>query len=67
LIALAKQTTIRCIYGIVKFVNLAMQNNPNIIDWEDAHRASSLPERPTARPALNDLLVRLRTGLICRS
>lgn len=29
---------------------------------EDAHRASNLPEVPSARAALNDLLVRLRLG-----
>jgi hypothetical protein len=29
---------------------------------EDAHRASRLPELPSARPALHDLLVRLRLG-----
>jgi hypothetical protein len=27
---------------------------------EDAHRSSKLPEHSTARPALNDLLLRLR-------
>ena len=27
---------------------------------EDAHHDSQLPEAPSARPALNDLLVRLR-------
>ena len=31
-------------------------------DLEVAHRASSLPDGPTGRPALNDLLVRLRLG-----
>ena len=31
-------------------------------DLEVAHRASTLPEVPSARPALNDLLIRLRTG-----
>lgn len=31
-------------------------------ELEDAHRASPLPEVPSARPALNDLLVRLRLG-----
>ena len=29
---------------------------------EEAHLASRLPEGPTARPALNDLLVHLRLG-----
>jgi uncharacterized protein len=29
-------------------------------DLEAAHQASTLPEGPTARPALNDLLVRIR-------
>jgi len=29
-------------------------------ELEAAHRASTLPEGPSARPALNDLLVRLR-------
>ena len=29
-------------------------------ELEAAHQASTLPEGPTARPALNDLLVRLR-------
>ena len=29
-------------------------------ELEDAHQASKLPEAPSARPALNDLLVRLR-------
>ncbi len=29
---------------------------------EDVQRASRLPEGPDARPALNDLLVRLRLG-----
>jgi predicted nucleotidyltransferase len=29
-------------------------------ELDEAHRASGLPERPTARSALNDLLVRLR-------
>jgi len=29
-------------------------------DLEASQRSSALPERPTARPALNDLLVRLR-------
>jgi predicted nucleotidyltransferase len=29
---------------------------------EAAHRSSTLPEVPSARPALNDLLIRLRTG-----
>lgn len=29
-------------------------------ELEEAHRASRLPEAPSARPALNDLLVRLR-------
>ncbi len=29
-------------------------------ELEAAHRSSSLPETPTARPALNDLLVRMR-------
>jgi predicted nucleotidyltransferase len=29
-------------------------------ELEEAHRASCLPDAPTARPALNDLLVRLR-------
>jgi uncharacterized protein len=33
-------------------------------ELEAAHQASSLPERPTARPALNDLLVRLRMRTI---
>jgi uncharacterized protein len=31
-------------------------------ELEAAHRNSRLPDRPTARPALNDLLVRLRIG-----
>jgi uncharacterized protein len=31
-------------------------------ELEAAHRASQLPERPTARAGLNDLLVRLRLG-----
>ncbi|HZY84921.1 MAG TPA: nucleotidyltransferase domain-containing protein [Gemmataceae bacterium] len=31
-------------------------------ELEEAHRASSLPEGPTARRALNDLLVRMRLG-----
>jgi len=31
-------------------------------ELEVAHRASVLPELPSARPALNDLLVRLRLG-----
>jgi uncharacterized protein len=31
-------------------------------DLDAAHRGSSLPEGPTARAALNDLLVRLRVG-----
>jgi hypothetical protein len=31
-------------------------------DLEAAYQASKLPEGPTARPALNDLLVRLRLG-----
>jgi predicted nucleotidyltransferase len=31
-------------------------------ELEEAHKVSSLPEGPTARPALNDLLVRLRMG-----
>jgi uncharacterized protein len=31
-----------------------------VAELEAAHRASTLPERPSARPALNDLLVRLR-------
>jgi hypothetical protein len=30
------------------------------LELEAAHQASSLPEGPTARPALNELLVRLR-------
>ncbi len=29
-------------------------------ELDEAHTVSSLPEAPTARPALNDLLVRLR-------
>jgi predicted nucleotidyltransferase len=29
---------------------------------EDAYRASSLPETPSGRAALNDLLIRLRLG-----
>ena len=29
-------------------------------ELEAAHQSSSLPETPTARPALNDLLVRMR-------
>lgn len=33
-------------------------------DLEAAHRASPLPEGPSARPALNDLLVRLRMRTI---
>jgi uncharacterized protein len=33
-------------------------------ELEAAHRASTLPERPSARPALNDLLVRLRLRTI---
>ncbi len=31
-------------------------------ELEAAHQASTLPEGPSARPALNDLLVRLRVG-----
>ena len=31
-------------------------------ELEDAHRASRLPEAPTTRRALDDLLVRLRLG-----
>jgi predicted nucleotidyltransferase len=31
-------------------------------ELEAAHRASRLPDAPTARPALNDLLLRLRVG-----
>lgn len=31
-------------------------------ELEEAHRASRLPEVPSVRPALNDLLVRLRLG-----
>jgi predicted nucleotidyltransferase len=31
-------------------------------ELEDAHQTSTLPEGPSARSALNDLLVRLRTG-----
>ena len=31
-------------------------------ELEAAHKASPLPEGPSARPALNDLLVRLRLG-----
>ena len=31
-------------------------------ELETAHRGNSLPDGPTARPALNDLLVRLRVG-----
>jgi predicted nucleotidyltransferase len=31
-------------------------------ELEEAHRNSRLPEEPSARPALNDLLVRLRLG-----
>ena len=31
-------------------------------ELEAVHRDSSLPDEPTARPALNDLLVRLRVG-----
>jgi predicted nucleotidyltransferase len=31
---------------------------------EEAHSVSSLPEAPTARPALNDLLVRLRMRMV---
>lgn len=30
---------------------------------EEAHRAGTLPETPSARPTLNDLLVRLRLGV----
>jgi uncharacterized protein len=36
-------------------------------DLEAAYQASKLPEVPTARPALNDLLIRLRTGGFGRS
>jgi predicted nucleotidyltransferase len=32
------------------------------VELEAAHRDSNLPDGPTARPALNDLLVRLRVG-----
>ena len=32
------------------------------VELETIHRDSSLPDGPTARPALNDLLVRLRVG-----
>jgi len=32
-------------------------------ELDAAHQASSLPDGPTARPALNDLLVRLRVGV----
>jgi hypothetical protein len=31
-------------------------------ELEEACRASALPEAPTCRPALNDLLLRLRLG-----
>ncbi|HEX8202292.1 MAG TPA: nucleotidyltransferase domain-containing protein, partial [Isosphaeraceae bacterium] len=31
-------------------------------ELEEAYRVSTLPEAPTSRPALNDLLVRLRLG-----
>jgi len=31
-------------------------------ELESAHEQSSLPETPSARPTLNDLLVRLRLG-----
>jgi predicted nucleotidyltransferase len=33
-----------------------------VAELEAAYRASALPESPSARPALNDLLVRLRMG-----
>ena len=33
-----------------------------VAELEDSQRASTLPEVPSARPALNDLLVRLRTS-----
>ncbi len=33
-------------------------------ELESNHRASALPEGPLARPALNDLLVRLRMRMI---
>jgi predicted nucleotidyltransferase len=33
-----------------------------VAELEDAQRASTLPEAPSARPALDDLLVRLRMG-----
>ena len=35
-------------------------------ELEAAHQASKLPEVPSARPALNDLLIRLRTGGVGR-
>jgi predicted nucleotidyltransferase len=31
-------------------------------ELEEAHQASRLPEAPSSRPALDDLLVRLRLG-----
>lgn len=33
-----------------------------VSELEAAHQASTLPEAPSARPALNDLLIRLRLG-----
>lgn len=33
-----------------------------VAELEEAQRASTLPERATAKPALNDLLIRLRLG-----
>lgn len=33
-----------------------------VAELETAHRASTLPETPSARPALNDLLLRMRLG-----
>ena len=37
------------------------------VRWESAMQASSLPEVPTAKLALNDLLIRFRTGRARRS
>lgn len=33
-----------------------------VVELEDAQRASTLPDAPSARPALDDLLVRMRLG-----
>lgn len=37
-----------------------------VAELEDAQRASTLPEAPSARPALDDLLVRMRLGPLGR-